>query len=318
MSRSRKKAVASTALKEVKSPKDLKDLEMPDPETVTKTEHIDNEKASESALEVDRSIFEDKKHFNFGNLFSKVGRTVSVPKEKRNSVDNAKPKIHRIKVDKKVKDGVPPVEFEVQAHQLQNIKKRLLSLNPVFVRMVAAVPILGAAVSLKNGIMISCGMLLTIVFLNILLIPIYRFIPTQYRCALSFVAAGIVITPVCMAFEYLAPTIFAGCGIYLPIIAVAALTMVEKKHFGRKYAVLKTARDAFLNGLGFAFAAILFSSLREIISNGTFYDRPLPYISAVKFKFATYPAGAFILLAVLAALFRRIFNFKADSEEEME
>lgn len=229
-----------------------------------------------------------------------------------------KSKASQFSKPEKVKKEPKPVEVEAKIDQVRNIKERLFSLNPVFVRILAVVPLLGAAVSLKNGVMLSCAMLLTLLPLNLLLIPIYRFVPERYRFAISFAAAGIIITPVCLLTDYLVPTITSSCGIYLPLIAVCALLLTEKKHFGKKYVVPNTARDALLNGLGFAFAAVIFSALREIISNGSFYDRALPYISGFKFKFAAMPAGAFILLAVLAALFRKISKYKKTDGEDMK
>jgi len=220
-------------------------------------------------------------------------------------------------LNKAKKAGNAPAEELEKENQLLNLKKRLLDLNPVFIKIVAAVPLLGAAVSLKNGILLSCVMILTVVLLNLLLIPIYRFIPNRYRPAVSFLAAGVVITPLYAIAHYFSPSIASNCSIYLPLIAVSALALCEKQHFGKKYVVPKTALDAFFNGLGFAFAAIIISVLREIIANGTLYDRPLPYISEAKFKLAAYPAGAFILLAVFAALFRKIFNYNEGKGDDM-
>lgn len=204
-------------------------------------------------------------------------------------------------------------EKKIDAHL--EIKQRVLSLNPVFVKFIAFVPLLGGATSFKNGILLSCAMIINVVLLNLLLIPVYKFIPAKYRAAVLFALSGIVITPVYAAAKYLVPSVAAGCGIYLPLIAVFAPVLTERKYFGKPRGIMKTAFCAFFNGIGFAAATLLFSFAREIITNGSVYDRPLPYLASIKFKFAAYPAGAFILLAAFAALFRKISGYKGDERD---
>lgn len=189
----------------------------------------------------------------------------------------------------------------------KKLKSHLLSKNPAFVKALAIVPILGAAVSLKNGILLSCAMILTVVLLNIIAYPLNKVVPENFRPAAEFLVAGIVFTPVYMLACYFAPSVTTACGIYLPLIAVSALPLIEKKYYGKKYGFVKTAVSAGLDGLGFAFAAIIFSVIREIIGSGTLYGRPLPYVSGMKFSFALMPAGAFLLLGVLMALFKKIY-----------
>lgn len=214
------------------------------------------------------------------------------------------------------KDSIKPDDNVKQPDisLLQNTKDHLLSNNPVFIKALAIVPILGAAVSLKSGILLSCAMLLTVILLNFAAYPLNKIIPDNFKLAAEFAAVGVVITPVYMLANYFAPSATSLCGIYLPLIAVCALPMIEKKYYGKKYGVAKTAISAALEGLGFAFAAIIFSIIREIIGSGTLYGRPLPYFSGMKFSFALLPAGAFLLLGVLMALFRKIYGVGGNGE----
>lgn len=202
--------------------------------------------------------------------------------------------------------------------KVKSSAKRLLSENPVFVRAVAIVPILGAALTLKSGLLISAAMILTVLFLNLAMYGLNMVVPKKFIFTAAFLTAGIVVTPVCMFANYIAPTIAPLCGIYLPILSVCALPMIETRHYGAKYGILRTALDALFDGAGFAVAAVVFSVIREIIGNGTLYDRPMPGFSQFKFSFALAPAGAFILLGLVCALFRKIFGMKEDNGEGMK
>lgn len=196
----------------------------------------------------------------------------------------------------------------------QTIKDRLLRENPVFVRAIVLVPILGAATTIKNGILISCAMLLTVVLLNLIAYPLYGRIPRGYRFASLFLMAGVAVTPAAFLAGFIAPTVAAQCSIYLPLIAVGAMALVEKKHFAKPLGLPKTLLDATFSGLGFTFAAVVFSALREILGNGTLYDRALPLVNA-RFSFVLTPAGAFILLGVVIALFRKRYDYKEDGTQ---
>jgi Na+-translocating ferredoxin:NAD+ oxidoreductase subunit E len=193
----------------------------------------------------------------------------------------------------------------------QNINARLLQKNPVFVRAIVLVPILGAATSLKNGILLSCAMLLTAVLLNLIAYPLYRRVPRSYRFAALFLMAGFSVTPVCMLANFIAPTVAAPCSAYLPLLAVGAMALVEKRHYGKRLGLLRTVFDAGFSALGFTFAAVVFAAIREIVGNGTLYDRALP-LANLRCPFMLAPAGAFLLLGVLIALFRKRYDYRED------
>lgn len=196
---------------------------------------------------------------------------------------------------------------------LHKTKEHVLSANPVFVKAIAIVPILGAAVSLKNGLALSAAMFVTVVILNLIMYPLYRHIPHGFRFAAALAISGVIITPVYILAKYFVPNITSIYGIYLPIIAVCALPMIEKGYYGKRHGAVKTAVTAALDGIGFAFAALIVSIIREIIGSGTLYGRPMPYFSEMKFSYALLPAGAFLLLGMLIALFRKIFG-KSESD----
>lgn len=218
---------------------------------------------------------------------------------------------------KKLAAKAPAFDYEQSLTEpdfWRNVKRRVLSSNPVLVKAAALVPILGAAVSLKSGILISCAMFITVLVSNLVMYPLWRAVPRRFRLAAALVVSGAVVSPVCLAAGYLAPTSAAACGIYLPLVAVCALPLIEKRHYKKRFGFAKTALDAALDGLGFAFAAIIFSMIREIFANGTLYDRPLPYIAGLKFPVAALPVGAFVLMGLLVALFRKIYGFEDDGE----
>lgn len=195
-------------------------------------------------------------------------------------------------------------------------KEKFFTSNPVFVKFIAAIPILGAALTLKNGILISAVMLITVVFLNIVMYPLSKIIPKRFRHITEFIVAGILIAPQLYAASIFIPNVTTLCAFYLPLTAISAIPMIETKFYGTRHGFGRTILLAFLDACGFAFAALLFSVIREVIGSGLLYERPMPYASSIKLPFLTIPAGAFILLGLIAALFKKMFGTKVQENEE--
>ena len=185
--------------------------------------------------------------------------------------------------------------------------------NPVLARGLALAPILGAAFTLKNGILLAAAMGMTVLLESALALPIQRLLPRSLRPAALFVAAAAVTVPVELLGGAFAPTAASLCGIYLPLLPVCALPMAGQDagsdHDGARVLFL-----ALRDGLGFALAAVLISAVREIAGLGTLYDRPLPGGAQLKFSFTQSPAGAFILLGCLLALFTAIARRRKGGE----
>lgn len=214
------------------------------------------------------------------------------------------------------KNTKPEKEALEPLHFGKELKKRIGSSNPAILKFVAAIPILGAATALKNGILISIVLLATVVILNMIMYPLDRYIKPQFKYVSRFLIAGIVITPFFMLSNYMVPNITQACEIYLPLTAICAIPMIETKYCHKKYGFLRTVLMAVINGLGFTFAALLFSVIRECLGKATLYERPLPFMTSFKLPFIIYPTGAFILLGFLAALWRKIFGVKHNEKEE--
>lgn len=198
----------------------------------------------------------------------------------------------------------------------KTIKNKIFASNPIFVKFIAAIPILGAAVTLKNGILISAVMLLTVIFLNIAMYPLCKIVPRRFRHITEFVVAGILIAPQLYAASIFIPNVTTLCAFYLPLTAVSAIPMIETKYYGTRHGFRRTVLLAFLDACGFAFAALIFSVIREVIGSGLLYERPMPYASSFKLPFLTIPAGAFILLGLFAALWRKMFGINLQENEE--
>lgn len=185
------------------------------------------------------------------------------------------------------------------------LRGHLFSQNPVFVKLLAIVPILAATTSLKNGVLVSASMVIMILLLNIIMYFLHRVIPHRLLWAVEVLISGIIVTPICVGVQNLVPNVTALVGIYLPLLAVVSPALVCRKYYGTQNGFTRTLIKSCLDAAGFAFAAIVISVLREVFGAGTLYDRPLRYIERIRLQILLAPTGGFLLFGCACALFRR-------------
>lgn len=183
---------------------------------------------------------------------------------------------------------------------------RIFSKNTVFFGLFAIVPVLGAAASVKTGLLLSAAMLIVLPVLNATMYFLYGRLPKNIRMAVTAVVSAVIVTPVCLLCSAIAPNVTGLSGIYLPLLAICVLPMIEKRFHGSPYGFAETLLAAFADALGFAFAVLLLSFAREILGGGTLYDRQLPGLFQAKLGFILSPPGALLSFALAIAVFKKV------------
>lgn len=122
-----------------------------------------------------------------------------------------------------------------------------------------------------------------------------------------------------MVVQAFAPPIYESLGIFIPLIVVNCAILARAESFASKNKVLPSALDGLATGLGFGLAVILLASIREGIGSGTLFagtDFALNLFGSSYKPAAVFvgPAGAFIVLGILVAVFQAIAK-KLDKKE---
>lgn len=95
-------------------------------------------------------------------------------------------------------------------------------------------------------------------------------------------------------------------GVYLPLIVVNCIILARAEAFASKNKPLPSVIDGLAMGLGFTFALLLVSAVRELVGNGTLLGFPVlgrHYAPALLF---VMPAGAFLTLGFVIAAVQKI------------
>lgn len=174
--------------------------------------------------------------------------------------------------------------------------------NPVLVGALGLCPIVGGAVSLKAGLVLSAaftaGMMLNMLAAHFVL----KKLPRWLRMPAYVLVALAAVCPAGYVLETRAETLLSSVGIYLALLAVSSLISVR----GEKTFVVCGLKRSFMIAAaecaGYAAVIMAVSFVRELAGSGTLWD-----VTLTKRYFAPgllLPFGGFQALGFLAALHR--------------
>ncbi|HBI37416.1 MAG: electron transport complex subunit RsxE [Spirochaetes bacterium GWF1_31_7] len=205
----------------------------------------------------------------------------------------------------------------------------LLKENPALILLLGMCPTLAVTTKVANGIGMGLATTFVLLFSNLLISLLRNFIPTKVRIPSYIVIIASFVTTIDLLMQAYLPLLTNSLGVFLPLIVVNCIILGRAEAFAGKNTAGKSILDALGMGLGFTFALILISLLREF--PGTlkidFSDFGLgiltflknadnPTLSIFRFniysgaKIFTMPAGAFFILGLILAFKQNIENKK--------
>jgi len=191
----------------------------------------------------------------------------------------------------------------------KELLKGFVAINPVFVLVLGLCPTLAVTNSFNNALGMSAGIIIVLLLSNIIISSIRKATPSLVRIPVFIVVIATFVTILSLVFETYIPLLYESLGIYLPLIVVNCIILGRAEAFASKNTVLLSMADGIGIGLGFSAALILISFLREILGTGgiEIFGRQLfklPGLSSYPLAIFVSPAGAFIVIGILMALFR--------------
>ena len=190
--------------------------------------------------------------------------------------------------------------------KLQLIVDGIVKNNPTFVLVLGMCPTLGTTTSAINGLGMGLATMIVLILSNITISAIARFIPDQVRIPSYSVVIASFVTIVQLLLQAYVPVLYDALGIFLPLIVVNCIILGRAEAFANKNSVGDSALDGVGIGLGFTIALTAIGLVREILGSGSAFgwkflqgDGMLAFVLA---------PGAFIVLAYLMVVFRKITN----------
>jgi len=189
--------------------------------------------------------------------------------------------------------------------------KGLWQTVPPFRLVLGLCPTLATTTSGLNGMGMGLATTFVLVFSNLFVSLLRRFIPNQVRIAsfIVIIASFVVIVELAMQ-AYFYP-LFKILGIFIPLIVVNCIILGRAEAFASKQTPFASLADGLGIGLGFTISLFVLGCIRELLGSGTLLDIPVMWSSFAPFTFMLKPPGAFVALGILLAAMNLISQVQA-------
>lgn len=177
----------------------------------------------------------------------------------------------------------------------------LLYENPTFVQLLGMCPTLAVTTTVANGIGMGLSATAVLIMSNILIALLRKIIPDKVRIAAYIVIIAAFVTIVQMILEAFVSSLYASLGLFIPLIVVNCIILARAEAFASKNSAARSALDGLGMGLGFTVALVLISTVREILSRGTFLGITVMPEQIEPAAIIGMPPGGFIVLGLLIA-----------------
>ncbi len=193
----------------------------------------------------------------------------------------------------------------------------LLKENPTFVLFLGMCPTLAVTTSASNAVGMGLSTMMVLIFSNIFISLLRKFIPDKVRIAAYVVVIAAFVTVVEMLLKAYAQSISESLGIYIPLIVVNCIILGRAEAFASKNNALASAVDGFGMGLGFTCALTIIGSIREILGSGTIFGISLFGEAFNPITIMILPPGAFITLGLIVMTINIISSKKKKEENKI-
>lgn len=194
------------------------------------------------------------------------------------------------------------------------LKDGVINNNPILVQFIGMCSTLAVTTSVKNALAMSVAVIFVLVCSNIIISLIKGITPDEIRIPIFIVVIATFVTIVQMFLQAYSKPVYDSLGIFLPLIVVNCIILGRAEAFAYKNSVFSSFVDGIGQGLGYTFALLVVSSIREIIGNGSFFDISLFGEAFQPISIFIQPPGAFIILGLFVGVFNLIKSKKAIRE----
>ncbi len=203
---------------------------------------------------------------------------------------------------------------------LSQLKNGIIDQNPTFVQVLGMCPTLATTTSLINALGMGLATTAVLMFSNLFISLLRKFIPKQVRIASYIVIISGFVTAVEMLMKAFLPGLNKSLGVFISLIVVNCIILARAESFASKNKPLPSLIDGVAIGLGFTAALAILGFIRELLGAGSVLGFKLIASPA---QFFITPAGAFVTLGCLIAAVSAIKTAagkrkNADSKTEEE
>lgn len=170
--------------------------------------------------------------------------------------------------------------------------------NPVFRMMLGLCPVLAVSTTVQNGLGMGLAATFVLIGSSAIVSMVKGFVPEKVRIPCFIVIIAVFVTIVDLLMKAYLPFLSRSLGIYVPLIVVNCIVLGRAEAFASKKPVFTSMIDAFGMGIGFTWALVIISLIRESCGNGTVFGIQIsPYFDPPIFMILA--PGALLTIGLL-------------------
>ena len=187
------------------------------------------------------------------------------------------------------------------------IKDGFLTNNPLLVSMLGVCPALATSTTVENGLAMGLVVLAVLILSNVTVSLLKSMIPNKIRLSVYMIIIAGYVSATEMLLKAYLPQLDKSLGFYISLVVVNCVVLSRSEQFASKNGVFMSFVDALANGLGYTVVLVFISFIREIFGKGSVFGFDFAqYIGFSPISILAAPAGGFLVLGLLCALYNKI------------
>jgi len=178
--------------------------------------------------------------------------------------------------------------------------------NPVFRLALGLCPALAVSTSVENALGMGGAATFVLLGSNIVVSLIRKAIPAKVRIPCYIVVIASFVTVVELVMGAYLPELSKSLGMFIPLIVVNCIILGRAEAFASKNGIFRSILDAIGMGIGFTFALVLISALRELLGDGKLMGYMVFGPNFKPMLIMILAPGAFITMGLLMGMFNVI------------
>ena len=202
--------------------------------------------------------------------------------------------------------------------------------NPGLVQLLGLCPLLAVTASVTNALGLGVATLLVLVGSNVAVSLVRNHVASEIRIPVFVLIIASLVTVVQLLMNAYTFGLYQSLGIFIPLIVTNCAIIGRAEAFASKNALLPSALDGFMMGLGFMLVLLVLGTMREVLGQGTLFDgadlllgdwaktlRIEVFAVDSHFLLAMLPPGAFLGMGLLIAL-KNVIDNKLKQKQTIE
>lgn len=186
-------------------------------------------------------------------------------------------------------------------------RDRIFLNNPVIMQGMGLAPLVVAATTARNALMLSVAVILLLTPVRVIAALLARTGYYRFRGLIYCLTSATVYIGVYYALQAIFDVEILQLGIYLPLLVVEPL-IIKRYERPQKERLVTALKKGLRTTCGYVLVLMLMGCVREVLTTATLFEQAIPRIPADLFPMASLPAGGFLLLGVVCAVWRSAVN----------